>query len=157
MSEYLALEDGAPSFRQGFSGPVLLRIPAGTFGLRLHDYHLLRCGFPDRFVFALRSVCRSYNPVVAVTTAVWAVSLSLATTQEIAFAFSSSGYLDVSVPRVGSDAPMCSARSDTASRYRVVPFGDPRINACLQLPAAYRSLPRPSSPAHAKASTIRHK
>ena len=31
---------------------------------------------------------------------VWANSVSLAATQEIAFAFSSSGYLDVSVPRV---------------------------------------------------------
>jgi hypothetical protein len=31
---------------------------------------------------------------------VWADSVSLAATQEIAFAFSSSGYLDVSVPRV---------------------------------------------------------
>ena len=31
---------------------------------------------------------------------VWAVSVSLAATQEIAFAFSSSGYLDVSVPQV---------------------------------------------------------
>ena len=28
-------------------------------------------------------------------------------------------------------------------------------NACVQLPAAYRSLPRPSSPLRAKASTIR--
>ncbi len=31
---------------------------------------------------------------------VWAVPVSLAATQEIAFAFSSSGYLDVSVPQV---------------------------------------------------------
>jgi hypothetical protein len=31
---------------------------------------------------------------------VWAVPVSLAATQGIAFAFSSSGYLDVSVPRV---------------------------------------------------------
>jgi hypothetical protein len=31
---------------------------------------------------------------------VWAVSVSLAATKEIAFAFSSSGYLDVSVPQV---------------------------------------------------------
>jgi hypothetical protein len=29
---------------------------------------------------------------------------------------------------------------------RVPPFGNLRINACLQLPAAFRSLPRPSSP-----------
>ena len=33
-------------------------------------------------------------------------------------------------------------------------FGDPRIDACLQLPEAYRSLPRPSSPLSAKASTV---
>jgi hypothetical protein len=31
---------------------------------------------------------------------VWALSLSLAATKEIDFSFSSSGYLDVSVPRV---------------------------------------------------------
>src|SRR6266498_2870602 len=29
---------------------------------------------------------------------------------------------------------------------RVAPFGNPGITACLQLPQAYRSLPRPSSP-----------
>jgi hypothetical protein len=34
----------------------------------------------------------------------------------------------------------------------VSPFGNPRIKACLPLPEAYRSLPRPSSPADAKAS-----
>ena len=37
---------------------------------------------------------------------------------------------------------------------RVPPFGHPRIKACLQLPEAYRSLPRPSSPLCAKASTV---
>ncbi len=36
---------------------------------------------------------------------------------------------------------------------RVSPFGNPRIRACLQLPEAYRSLPRPSSPIETKAST----
>ena len=38
---------------------------------------------------------------------------------------------------------------------RVFPFGHLRIKACLQLPEAYRSLPRPSSPIDAKASTVR--
>jgi hypothetical protein len=37
---------------------------------------------------------------------------------------------------------------------RVSPFGNPRIKACLRLPEAYRSLPRPSSPLCAKASTV---
>ena len=38
---------------------------------------------------------------------------------------------------------------------RVAPFGDPRIEGRLRLPAAYRSLPRPSSAPDAKASTVR--
>jgi hypothetical protein len=37
----------------------------------------------------------------------------------------------------------------------VSPFGNPRIKARSQLPTAYRSVPRPSSPARAKASTER--
>jgi hypothetical protein len=39
--------------------------------------------------------------------------------------------------------------------YGVPSFGNPRITACLRLPEAYRSLPRPSSPMRAKASTRR--
>jgi len=35
----------------------------------------------------------------------------------------------------------------------VAPFGDRRIKACSQLPDAFRSVPRPSSPLGAKAST----
>jgi hypothetical protein len=37
-------------------------------------------------------------------------------------------------------------------RRRVAPFGYLRIKACLPLPEAFRSLPRPSSPAGTKAS-----
>ena len=37
----------------------------------------------------------------------------------------------------------------------VSPFGNSRINACLQLPETYRSLPRPSSPSGTKASPVR--
>ena len=37
---------------------------------------------------------------------------------------------------------------------RVAPFGDPRVSGCLHLSEAYRSLPRPSSPSRAKASTV---
>ena len=39
--------------------------------------------------------------------------------------------------------------------YWVAPFGNLRINACLQLPGAYRCLSRPSSAPSAKASTVR--
>ena len=37
---------------------------------------------------------------------------------------------------------------------RVTPFGHPRISGCLLLLAAFRSLPRPSSPSSSKASTV---
>ena len=42
-----------------------------------------------------------------------------------------------------------SLDGDTPSACRVAPFGNHRIKACLQLPDAYRSLPRPSSPTEA--------
>ena len=45
-------------------------------------------------------------------------------------------------------------QDDTSSKYRVVPFGNPRIKGHLHLPAAYRSLSRPSSPPRAKASAM---
>ena len=45
-------------------------------------------------------------------------------------------------------------RDDIPSGYRVVPFGNPRIKGHLHLPAAYRSLSRPSSPPRAKASAM---
>ena len=47
---------------------------------------------------------------------VWAVPVSLAATQGIAFAFSSSGYLDVSVPRVCLHYPMYSDKDTVPLR-----------------------------------------
>ena len=38
---------------------------------------------------------------------------------------------------------------------QVSPFGYLRINSCLPIPADFRSLPRPSSPVEAKASSVR--
>ena len=46
-------------------------------------------------------------------------------------------------------------RNVQASLVRVAPFGNLRITVYLQLPVAYRSLSRPSSPLRAKASPIR--
>ena len=45
---------------------------------------------------------------------VWPLSSSLATTKEIEFSFFSSGYLDVSLPRVPSYEPMDSVHGDRA-------------------------------------------
>ena len=54
--------------------------------------------------------------------------------------------------------PHCLCIQQWVSRYHpggVAPFGHPRITACWQLPAAFRSHPRPSSALGAKASTVR--
>ena len=51
--------------------------------------------------------------------------------------------------------PMYSACSDWSSSRRVSPFRHLRINGYLLLPAAFRSLSRPSSALSAKASTLR--
>jgi hypothetical protein len=75
----------------------------------------------------------------------WPGPRSLATTNGVSVDVLSSGYLDVSVPQVSSLSGDLNGR--------VSPFGNPRIKAYSQLPEAYRSVLRPSSPACAKAST----
>ena len=73
----------------------------------------------------------------------------------LAIDFSSSGYLDVSVPRVGLPEAMRSPRGWRDSSRRVPPFGHPGIEGRVRLPRDYRGLPRPSSPPCAKASAVR--
>ena len=92
-----------------------------------------------------------YYPAAAATATVWAPPVPLAATPGITVVFSSSGYLDVSVPRV---RPRIPAGAAPLAR-RVSPFGHPRISGHLRLPAAFRSLSRPSSPPVAQASPVR--
>ena len=72
-------------------------------------------------------------------TMVWPLSISLAATLEIDFSFSSSGYLDVSVHRVPPVTLFIHVTVTAHYDRRVSPFGYPWINACLQLPMAFRS------------------
>ena len=66
--------------------------------LRLRGSHPLRQAFPKPFCWLRRYFLQS-EPQSA-RTLVWALPLSLAATHGIDVSFSSSGYLDVSVPRV---------------------------------------------------------
>ena len=86
---------------------------------------------------------------------VWPFPRSLATTYGISVDFSSSPYLDVSVQAVPHLRLFDSTQVDRVLLCRVSPFGNLRINAYLQLPAAYRSLSRPSSAPSAKAFPLR--
>ena len=76
---------------------------------------------------------------------VWALPFSLAATGGIDFSFFSSGYLDVSVPRVAFLNLWIQLRITGYYSGKVAPFGYPRVEACLRLSVAFRSLPRPSS------------
>ncbi len=96
-----------------------------------------------RFHLGSIQIAWSYNPKIAWTTLVWAPPVSIATTPGITIVFFSSAYLDVSVQRVG-----LLHRRISIARW-VVPFGYPRIDSYLPIPAAFRSLSRPSSPLRA--------
>ena len=110
--------DGPPCFRRNFSCSAVLRIHSrgnevSTTGLLPSSTGLsMPLRLPRSFVTPYRV---SYNPK---RQASWfgLSSVSLAATQEIAFAFSSSGYLDVSVPRVCLPYPMYSGKDTVPLR-----------------------------------------
>ena len=95
------------------------------------------------FHYTFLRMSQSYNPKIAETILVWAISTSLAATTEITIVFFSCAYLDVSVQRV------CFFSDDSSSNCRVSPFGYVWINRYLLLPKPFRSLSRPSSPLRA--------
>ena len=148
--EYLALRDGPRRFKQDFTCPALLRILLRCNFLRVLGYHHLWPNFPEKFHLKLFSILQSYNLPIAETIRIWAVPLSLATTQGITIVFSSSGYLDVSVLRVSIPFGISGLQPEGFPHSEI--HGS---KGYLLLPVAYRSLSRPSSPLRAKASTIR--
>ena len=133
--EYLALEDGPPMFRQGFTCPALLvasSVP--RIGFRVRGCHPLRRYFPEASANESAITCRLLpfrSPLL------WESRLISFPPGTEMFQF-----------------PGFASVSDGYLSWRwVSPFGHPRINACCQLPGAFRRLPRPSSPVIAKAST----
>ena len=123
IRECSALEGGPPSFGPGFTCPGLLGdMPGRPHALRVRGSHPVSPAFPCRS--AARAVCNlpggldpsprmprnPGGPARRGSTAppVWARALSLAATRAFSFDFSSSGYLDVSVPPVAPSRPMRS-------------------------------------------------
>ena len=86
---------------------------------------------------------------------VWPLPRSLATTSGISVDFFSSPYLDVSVQAVPLLHLWIQYRIHGHDSMWIAPFGYLRINVCLRLPVAFRSLPRPSSAPDAKAFALR--
>ena len=95
---YLAFWDGPHFFRQDFSCPDVLWILLAPSKFRLRECHTLCSSFPESSTIHPDTFCSPYpNYIMSL---VWASPISLATTFGITFVFFSSGYLDVSVPRV---------------------------------------------------------
>ena len=86
---------------------------------------------------------------------VWPLPRSLATTSGISVDFSSSPYLDVSVQAVPLICLWIQHMIHGRYSMWIAPFRNPRINAYLRLPVAYRSLSRLSSAPSAKAFALR--
>ena len=119
----------------------------------LRGSHPLWPAFPCRSV---KLLCRDVSPQPRrINPPVCPLPRSLATTCGISVDFSSSPYLDVSVQAVPRVRLFYSTHADRVLLCRVAPFGNPRINAYVPLPAAYRSLSRPSSAPDAKAFPLR--
>ena len=97
---------------------------------------------------------QSVTPQIFLST-VWPFPLSLATTNGISVDFSSLPYLDVSVQAVPFIYLWIQYMIHRHVSVWVSPFRYLRIIARLQLPAAFRSLPRLSSAPSAKAFALR--
>ena len=163
------MEGGPPGFGPGFTCPALLRCrPApgrgfayGALTLCGRPSHAVPLPTPGRAGPRQGPHGRSYNPGGAKAAARVRSPVcprppfARRYSGDLGIDFFSSGYLDVSVPRVVLPGPMCSGRGYAHCCAWVRPFGDPRVEGCVLLAGDYRSLPRPSSAPCAKASAVR--
>ena len=147
------MPDGPGRFAQNSSCSALLRIPLSLVSLRLPDYHRLWLNFPEHSTHEQSTISRSYNPVYALPH----MRFGLFPGRSPLLGESFDYFLFLKVLRCFSSLglPLYLGIDNYPSGNWVVPFGNPRIKGHLHLPAAYRSLSRPSSPVRAKASAIR--
>ena len=133
---------------------MVLWIILVAFSFQLQGYYLLWRSFPTLFIYDIASMLyvRNPNEVNFIGLACSAFARRYLRNR---ISFSSSRYLDVSVPRVVLPPPMRSAGGYAHRCAWVRPFGDPRVEGCVLLAGDYRSLPRPSSAPCAKASAVR--
>ena len=168
--EYSGLEGGPPGFGPGFTCPALLRdlrrAPSsgcayGALTLCRRPSHAVRLPWMDARRERQLPGGRPCNPGGGIG---WRPParrfgrrppFARRYSGDLVVDFFSSGYLDVSVPRVVLPRNMSSSGGCQDFSWRVRPFGDPRVEGCVPLTADYRSLPRPSSASCAKASAVR--
>src|SRR5574344_1842793 len=157
-AEYLALDRGRPGFRQGFSCPAVLRYRImETHSFRLRGSHALRPAFPCRSPMNGFSINSTGHPHAALQPHSRWFGLLRVRSPLLAesLLFSIPGLLRwFTSPGVAPPAYFIRLMRCRDRSLRVTPFGSPRINGYVLLPAAYRSLSRPSSSGSSKASAM---
>ena len=152
------MEDGPPRFPQGFSCPVVLGNSAGAsqpFAYRTVTFFGVAVPGSSTRLLVCNSIWPSpTTPVEPKPVRFGLVRVRSPLLTESRLFSLPRGTEMVHFPRFASSTlcvRMVITRHDPGG---VSPFGHPRISACLPLPEAFRSLPRPSSPLCAKASTV---
>ena len=119
----------------------------------VRGFHPLRPDFPARSGSSLAALKRSYYPGRASTLPVWALSLSIATTQDIDVSFFSCRYLDVSVPCVRPGySPVSGLQPDGLPHSES--SGSLPVCSSPEIFAAYHVLLRLQKPRHPPSALI---
>lgn len=125
LSGVFSLGGWSPHIQTGFhvSRPTHLSL---MYAFHIRGYHPLWPFFPKRSIKHIKAfgLIRFRSPLL---------------TESLRFLF-------LRVLRCFSSPGLLTLRCDWSSTSRVAPFGHLRINSCVPIPAAFRSLPRPSSP-----------
>ena len=147
------MEGGPPVFSPDYTCPLILRIPLGCVDVSPTGLSPSLVDLPMSFDYIAASHSAVHTPQILLPV-VSPFPLSLATTRGISVDFFSSPYLDVSVREV-PHVYLCIQYTFHGSSPWGFPHSEIRgYNAYLQLPAAYRSLSRPSSAPDAKAFAL---
>ena len=125
LSGVFSLGGWSPHIQTGFhvSRPTHL---SSKYAFQIRGYHPLWLFFPEHSFKHIKTfgLIRFRSPLL---------------TESLRFLF-------LRVLRCFSSPGLLLLRGNTSSMYWVAPFGYLRINSCVPIPVAFRSLPRPSSP-----------
>ena len=140
------MADGPAGFTQDYTCPALLRIPLCFVCIHIRGFHPLWPDFPDGSI--LHTSCN--HAVLQPQSGRNPIGLGSSPVARHYWG-NHSYFLFLRVLRCFSSprSPPVIKPDDRPSACRVFPFGHPRINGHLHLPAAFRSLSRPSSPVRA--------
>ena len=147
------MEGGPPRFRQDFSCPAVLRNSLRLIQIRLRGYHPLWPAFPGAFYSPFEShIDCPTTPTIPKHCWFGLIRVRSPLLAESRLIYFPRGTEMFHFPPFATQGLCIQPRVTQTASVWVSPFGNLRIDICLQFPEAYRSLPRPSSPPCAKAS-----